>query len=326
MITKTMTTVCFLALSTLLTACSSNTIYVEEEPGEFNNIKENRYVDKHLLDDLSFFHDVQKRLYDVSEKGYSTTTYPYCLAQTNLDKATEQYNNNDRSDYVEESLESSLVILNQMEVYLDDIIYPKSEHNEYTVRKDIWNLVYNAKDWMDNYKILELSECGQCTLAELELELVNAQHLNSELGLRNALPSVRKAERLATKLNQEIADCKMNKLYKFIARSIYFDYNKDNLRDASIDRLKVVLKLMKENKSMRINIIGYADPRGQDRYNLNLSQSRALSAYSYLKKNGVSARRMTIIARGETNQIKDHFDQPNHAINRRVDIYIQNKK
>lgn len=312
-----------IALLSSLFGCSSKTIYIENEDGFYENKEENRFVDKELKKDLNFFHDVQKRLYDVSSRGYATTTYPYCLAQTHLDKATEQYNNNDRTDYVEDSLISSLEILLQMEIYLDDIIYPESKHDEYTVRKDLWNLVYDAKDWLDSYQILDNSSCGQCTLAELELELKNARHLNSELGLRNALPSIRKSEVLASKLNEEILNCKINNLYKFIPRSIYYETAKYGLRDISKKRLDVVAKLLKENNKYKINIVGFTDPVGSTYYNYKLSYKRAITAYKYLLSKGISKHRMSVSSKGEKEQIKDRFNQESNAINRRVDILIK---
>lgn len=313
-----------LGLALAITGCASKTIYIDEsEESFYENRPENRFVDKEMLKDIDFFHSVQKRLYDVSEQGYATTTYPYCLAQTHLDKATEQYNNNDRTKYVEENLESSLGILAQMEVYLDDIIYPETKHDNYTVRKDLWNLTYDAKEWLSSYEILDSSKCGQCTLAELELELKNARHLNSELGLRNALSSIRKSEMLASNLSKEIINCKINNLYKFIPRSIYFESDKYNLRDVSFKRLDVIAKLLKENNRYKVNIVGFTDSVGSSKYNQLLSKKRAMKAYNYLISKNISKHRMNVLAKGETNQIKDRFNQNNNAVNRRVDVFIK---
>lgn len=308
----------------VLSGCASKTIYLDEKENDiFSNNNENRFIDKEMVKDLNFFHNVQKRLYNVSENGYSTTTYPYCLAQTHLDKATEQYNNNDRTKYVEDSLESSLGVIIQMENYLDDILYQDYKHDNYTVRKDLWNLTYDAKEWLSSYEILNNSECGQCTLAELELELKNARHLNEELGLRNALSSIRKSEHLASKLTSEIIECKSTNLFKFIPRSIYFETDKYNLRKISLKRLTVIAKILKENKKYKINIVGTADTVGDDKYNYKLSHNRALEAYDYFISMGISKNRMNIIANGESKQIKDRFEQKSNAINRRVDIYIK---
>lgn len=309
-------------LMATLFGCASNTIYLEEADRNYTEREENRFIDEELEKDLDFFHSVQKRLYDVSSRGYATTTYPYCLAQTHLDKATEQYNNNDRTDYVENNLNSALEILIQMEIYLDDIIYPETEHDKYTVRKDLWNLVYDAREWLDTYQILDNSNCGQCKLAELELELENARHLNTELGLRNALSSIRKAEIFAQELNQEILNCKISNLYKQMPRSLYYETDKFKLRDISKKRLDVVEKLLRENRNYKLEIVGFTDPVGSNLYNENLSYKRASNAYKYLISKGINKKRMKVIAKGERDQIKDRFNQESHAINRRVDLLI----
>lgn len=306
----------------MISSCTSKTIYINDEKKFFEITKEDRFVDKNIKEDLKFFHEVQSKLYEVTERGYETTSYPYCLSQKYLDIATEQYNNNDRSDYVEKSLEKSLSILTQMEVFLDDIIYPENIKTDYAVRNDYWNFVEEIKSFYEKEQLLDSIDCGQCKLAELETELLNAEHLNSELGLRNSLRSIRSAEKIYKELKKEINYCKDGGGYNLIERRLYFKINKDELRDVSIKKLNVVYKILNKNKSFKLKINGYTDPVGTDEYNNSLSKRRAMSAYNFLIKKGIDKKRLTVNYFGEKKQIKNYLNKKSYAINRRVDLVI----
>lgn len=301
-------------------SCSSQVIFLEDENKINLSKKENRFNDENIKNDLEYFNNIQKKLYDISEKKYNTTSYPYCLAQSYLDKAYEQYNNNDRSDYVRMTLENSLNIINQIEKSPDSINYPIEKNDKYTVRSDLWNLVNNTRVFYDLYGIRNSFECGQCKLAELEVELINAQHLNSELGFRNALPSIRKSEYLSRELNNKILSCKNNELYKIIDKRIFFDNDSFELTDISYKKLNVILSIIKNNE-YKVKINGYTDPNGENNYNLLLSQKRAKEVYNFFVKNGIK-HNITLEGKGEKYQIKDSNKVDNYAINRRVDIEI----
>lgn len=310
-----------LSLSFFIISCtSSKVIFLENENKIDLSKKENRFSDEIIKNDLEYFNSVQKKLYDISEKKYNTTSYPYCLAQSYLDKATEQYNNNDRSDYVKITLENSLNIINQMKKLPDSISYPIEIYDQYIVRNDLWNLVNNTRAFYDLYEIRNSFECGQCKLAELEVELINAQHLNSELGFRNALPSIRKSEYLARELDDEIVSCKENELYKIVDKRIFFDNDSFELRDISYKKLNIILSIIKNNK-YKLKITGYTDPNGTNNYNLLLSQKRAKEVYNFFINNGIKSN-INLDAKGENYQIKDDNYIDDYAINRRVDIEI----
>lgn len=69
---------------------------------------------------------------------------------------------------------------------------------------------------------------------------------------------------------------------------VYFDLNSSffNRSDAKADMRKVV-KILKENPTMKIAIKGNCDQRGSYRYNVWLSNRRAKRAYSYLLAHGI---------------------------------------
>ncbi len=75
----------------------------------------------------------------------------------------------------------------------------------------------------------------------------------------------------------------------------------------------------KELQPFGFTIEGHADPRGNDDYNLRLSQRRAQSIVAYLsKRRGVAPTRLHAVGKGETEQMIP--DRPTAPENRRVTI------
>ena len=58
--------------------------------------------------------------------------------------------------------------------------------------------------------------------------------------------------------------------------------------------------MLKENPNITIELAAHCDYRGNDAYNLNLSQRRAESVVRYLVEHGIAADRLTAKGYGET--------------------------
>lgn len=117
---------------------------------------------------------------------------------------------------------------------------------------------------------------------------------------------------------------KKDKVFTF--NDILFEYNKaDLLPDSKIvlDRLAEVLL----HSGAKVELSAHTDSRGSDRYNLTLSQKRALSAVNYLISKGVAVDKAIGIGYGET-KLKNHCDdgvkcsEEEHTLNRRVEIKV----
>mgnify|MGYP003624823135 CR=1 FL=1 len=108
---------------------------------------------------------------------------------------------------------------------------------------------------------------------------------------------------------------------------IYFDYNKANIRaDAAIELDKIV-RIMKENPSMVIEVASHTDCRGEGPYNYDLSNRRAKSSREYIISRGIDASRVYGQGYGETqltNQCEDgvYCSEPAHQLNRRTEFRI----
>ena len=101
---------------------------------------------------------------------------------------------------------------------------------------------------------------------------------------------------------------------------MYFEFDKYNLSTRSIQALKGVIELMKENDSIEITIAGHADERGTREYNLALGQRRAESVADYMVLKGISRSRLTIKSYGEEMPMMQGSNERSWARNRRAEI------
>lgn len=109
--------------------------------------------------------------------------------------------------------------------------------------------------------------------------------------------------------------------------NIYYDFDKSNIRpDAAIELDKLV-KILKDNPTIWIELSSHTDSRGNDNYNMALSQRRAESAVRYVISKGIDKNRITAQGYGET-QLLNHCGNgvkcsvEAHQLNRRTEFKI----
>ena len=81
--------------------------------------------------------------------------------------------------------------------------------------------------------------------------------------------------------------------------SIYFDFDKSDIRTGDADILKANAQMLKDNPSVFITIEGNCDPVGTAEYNMALGWRRANAAQTYMIKLGIDKARLNIISYGE---------------------------
>lgn len=80
---------------------------------------------------------------------------------------------------------------------------------------------------------------------------------------------------------------------------VYFDYDKSDLRDDTIDALSKALYTLQHNEKADILITGNCDIRGSEKYNEKLGENRALAVRDYVIKHGLTENRVKILSRGK---------------------------
>jgi len=112
---------------------------------------------------------------------------------------------------------------------------------------------------------------------------------------------------------------------EIIIPNIYYDYNKWNLREASRTELDKKVAVLKSNPDLHITIYSHTDERGNEDYNLGLSEKRAQAVIDYFNKKGVSMERLSAKGMGKSNPlIVGAKTETEHQMNRRTTFIIQN--
>jgi OOP family OmpA-OmpF porin len=102
-------------------------------------------------------------------------------------------------------------------------------------------------------------------------------------------------------------------------KNIYFGFDSDVVLPAARRLLDRAASIMSRNPDLQVELAGFADASGNERYNMELSQRRAEAVREYLEQAGVSPANLTINAYGESRS------GANAAANRRVELRITNR-
>jgi outer membrane protein OmpA-like peptidoglycan-associated protein/tetratricopeptide (TPR) repeat protein len=105
--------------------------------------------------------------------------------------------------------------------------------------------------------------------------------------------------------------------------NIYYDLNKADIRSDASPELDKLVKILKDNPAIRIELSSHTDSRSSDEYNLTLSQQRAQAAVDYLVSQGIAADRMVAKGYGETKLlIPNAQTEEEHQTNRRTEFKV----
>ena len=107
-----------------------------------------------------------------------------------------------------------------------------------------------------------------------------------------------------------------------ILKNIFFDVNQFELKPSSQIELDDVVKLLRENPLLVIQISGYTDNVGKPADNLLLSENRARSVVNYLKAKGIDPRRLSFKGYGDAQPVSANTTEVGRAKNRRTELKV----
>ena len=108
-----------------------------------------------------------------------------------------------------------------------------------------------------------------------------------------------------------------------ILEKVYFDFDKDTLQSRSHELLDEVAETIIANpQNGRLEVQGHTDNKGDDGYNLDLSDRRAKRVLTYLVNKGVDAERLVSKGFGEASPIDTNDTDAGRDKNRRVEFLI----
>ena len=104
---------------------------------------------------------------------------------------------------------------------------------------------------------------------------------------------------------------------------MFFASGKDAILKKSFPTLEMVANIFKANAWVKkVRVEGHTDDRGNDQFNLELSERRAASVKRFLIEHGVEPERLESQGFGETRPVESNKSSKGRAKNRRVDFVI----
>ncbi|HMQ07771.1 MAG TPA: OmpA family protein, partial [Saprospiraceae bacterium] len=136
---------------------------------------------------------------------------------------------------------------------------------------------------------------------------------------------VRESEDVVT-INVDVI---LNRIYmnrEIDLADIYYDLDRAEIREDAEPALDQLVKMMKDNPDIRIQLSSHTDCRADDEYNLDLSQRRAISAVMYIISKGIEKERLVPRGYGKTQLridcVCEECTEEEHQQNRRTTFKV----
>ncbi len=116
-----------------------------------------------------------------------------------------------------------------------------------------------------------------------------------------------------------------------IEEKVYYAYGAYDVDEAGKKILGKVVQIMKENPNISIELISHTDSRGNDDFNMKLSEKRAKASIDFMISNGINKARLKGVGKGETS-LKNicgnsvTCGEEEHAQNRRTEFKVVSEK
>ncbi|MBT8142329.1 MAG: OmpA family protein [Gammaproteobacteria bacterium] len=103
---------------------------------------------------------------------------------------------------------------------------------------------------------------------------------------------------------------------------IYFELNSAKLTSGSLSILDGAVETLNKYQDINAEVAGHTDATGSEKYNLWLSDKRAMAVKEYLISKGIAGSRLTSKGYGESQPIADNSTREGRKANRRVDLNV----
>ena len=109
---------------------------------------------------------------------------------------------------------------------------------------------------------------------------------------------------------------------EFKDQTVYFDYDKSNVKPSEVAKLKEVARRMKTFQGKALRIDGHCDERGTEEYNRSLGDRRAQSIREFLYSEGIDQNMMPTRTYGEDKPVDPGHNEAAYAKNRRGELIL----
>jgi peptidoglycan-associated lipoprotein len=149
----------------------------------------------------------------------------------------------------------------------------------------------------------------------------NADSL-AALRARQRADSIAAADAAAARAASD-AQAAQSELTALLSQKVYFDYDRDVLRDDARAILDAKVPVLMANPGVTLVISGHTDERGTAEYNLALGQRRAAQVKRYLTSRGVPDSRLSAQSIGDAQPAAQGTDEAAYQQNRRAEFEAQ---
>ena len=103
---------------------------------------------------------------------------------------------------------------------------------------------------------------------------------------------------------------------------VYFDFDKYNIKPEYFKVLDEIADVVKQNPSVKVEVMCHTDSKGNIKYNISLSKKRCESVRNYLIDKGVFPGKIIISYFGESKPTAPNDSSSHRALNRRAEFKI----
>jgi outer membrane protein OmpA-like peptidoglycan-associated protein len=180
-------------------------------------------------------------------------------------------------------------------------------------------------------QLRETSERTTANTQALEATGQRLQGLDSRVGEVAAVAADAKKDATAVAQAQRDAEADVrqrfanrNKYAPVETKVIYFDFARAELRDEGINELEEIARALKADPNAVVELQGFADPRGSDRYNYQLTRERVDAVVRYLvQRHEIDLRRIHAVGMGKVAPVRGQkATRDGLAKSRRVDVRL----
>jgi OOP family OmpA-OmpF porin len=246
-------------------------------------------------------------------------------------EAKEMHDWNSAKLYAEKALKAS----RGNNVYPQKISYWKLSKEEEKLKMGYVNLlnVYEDAVYTDPFNLAKAISSLDCwseqqkegwqtwDINKCRNDFLNAMHAIYETLIKknNGNTNIdNKTEVEITKSNDSAAIVAED-LQQNILQIVYFDFNKSNLSEVSLEKIKKFIG-SKNNSIKKFIIVGHTDSAGTKEYNMTLSLKRAKTVRDILLKLAIKKENIKILGKGENDLKIKTADDIAHPANRRAEI------
>jgi len=182
---------------------------------------------------------------------------------------------------------------------------------------------YIIKSKTENY--LEIKDTLDLMVAELINEVNRDYNLVSEIAITDDKDSLNGniVEGKRINIDDNFSDLKQGEI--LVAKNILFDFGKSVLRDDAYVELDKIVRVMRANPNMKIELSAHTDNIGDETRNQEVSDDRASTVKQYLMSKKIEGVRITAKGFGKNSPIASNETEEGRQSNRRVEFKILEK-